>query len=210
MRKARAFIMVMIVFCCSVLIASSGSDAALRGAYDGIVSAMASHMSEPRIALQGVSVVSGEGFLPRMLSFVRSDVSTYGNSLAFFDSGVSFNAADLTYTTHLQLLPTELLQNHLQSRGFLPGDVVLDGSVRLLEGEDITEDRFLSDDWSGIHVRFSLSLMVTGNLFSGGVIIEGDVTAEGSEGKTVTILAENLKVNNEIISAGPFVLSFGS
>lgn len=209
MRKALAFVMVFIVFCCSVLNAVSGVGSAIEGVYDGILSAMASYMSEPQITLQGVSVVNGAGFVPRLISFLRSDVSTYQGSLAFFSNGLSFNG-DYSFTRMPQLLQTDVLQEHLTSRGFGPGDVILDGSVRLIEGGDFDKSALVPDDWSSLHARISLSIMATGRLCEPGVIIEGDVIIDGGIGRTVTINAENLKVNNKMINSDPIVLSFAN
>ena len=209
MRKALAFIMVFFVFCCSVLCASEGFASALNGAYDGVLSAIASYLSEPKITLQGVSLRGGNGFVPFLISFVRSDVSTYMDSLSFFGNEGSFVSDGTTLVPLTQMLRTEIIKKHMQLGEFEQGDVILDGTVRLIEWTGAGVEA-ADDDWTGLHARFSLSLMATGNLCQDGVIIEGLISAEGSENMTMTIRTESLKVNDETTSAVPIVLSFGS
>ncbi len=211
MRKAIAFFMVLLMFCCSVPAAlTAGGEAALAGLSDGVMSAVASYLSEPRIALQGVTVVQGEGVVPLRISFVRSDVSTYAASLSFFDQGMSMNGSTEAVTPLPEMLPTDLVQNWLQWHDFAAGDIVLDGSVRLLEGEAVSAAELAAvSDWSFFHVRFSLSIMATGALAGGGSIIEGVVDIYGEEGRTMRVEAGNLTVDGETISAEPVFLSFG-
>ncbi len=209
MRKALAFIMVILVFCCSVLSAGDGSAAALRGAYDGILSAIASYLSEPRVTLQGVSVSDGNGFVPALISFVRSDVSTYMDSLSFFCSDGSYLSDGTTLVPLRQMLGVEIVRHYLQKREFKQGDVILDGSVRLLEWSGAENGEAVTDDWSDLHARFSVSLMATGTLCGEGIIMEGTISVGGNDDMTMTITTESLKVNDKTTEAVPIVLSFG-
>ena len=212
MRKAPAFIMVLLIVCCSVSYAADTADAAMavNGVYDGVMSAMASYLSQPRIALQGVRVVQGEGIIPRRISFVRSDVSTYSDSLSFFGNGPSFSASQNSMERLPSLIPMERVISRLRRAGWKAGEVVLDGSVRVTESEGAEAESFISsDDWSFLSVRFSVSMAVTGASVNGGAVVEGTFLLSGGTGRTVTIEAESLTVDNVPVDAAPAVISFG-
>ena len=85
MKKALVFITFLFVFCCSAF--SSAAVSAIEGIYDGILAAVASSITVPRVALQGVTVVRDGSIIPVRISFVRSDVSGYSDSLQFFSNG---------------------------------------------------------------------------------------------------------------------------
>ena len=211
MRKALALIMVFAVFCCSVSATlSGGTEAALEGVSNGIAATIASHLSEPQVALQGVSISGGKGAIPSLVSFVRSDVSTYPGSLAFFGTGVSIDGYSSAATAAGQLLATDDIRQQLEKSRFAEGDLVLDGSLRLIEGGDFTiSDLVSKDDWSGLYALMSMSIMVTGSLAGDGIVVEGSLILSGGNDRSMTIAAENLRINSEKISAGPIVLSFG-
>ena len=178
MRKAPAFIMVLLIVCCSVSYAADTADAAMavNGVYDGVMSAMASYLSQPRIALQGVRVVQGEGIIPRRISFVRSDVSTYSDSLSFFGNGPSFSASQNSMERLPSLIPMERVISRLR-RARAP--------ARKGAGS------------------------ATGASVNGGAVVEGTFLLSGGTGRTVTIEAESLTVNNVPVDAAPAVISFG-
>ena len=79
----KAFVLVLSVIICCSLYAADRITYAVNGACSGVVSALVSQLSDPRISLQGVTVSSDspDGW---NVSFVRSDVSTYRSSLRFF------------------------------------------------------------------------------------------------------------------------------
>lgn len=211
MRKALASVLVFLVFCCSVSAVPESAVYAIEGVYDGVISAMASHLSVPRVALQGVTVVRGEGLLPVRVSFVRSDVSTYADSLSFFSDGVAFGSDGRS----VEELPvkdvSEMVVRRLWRAGFLPGEMILDGSVRVIDSEDLDAHSLMSDDdWSDdIHARCSVSVLATGTLASSGQVVEGTFIVRGGEGRTLTIEAEELAVNGEEVEAEPVHLVFG-
>ena len=212
MRKASAFIMVLLIVCCSVSYAAdtSGAEVAVNGVYDGVMSAMASYLSQPRIALQGVRVVQGEGVIPKRISFVRSDVSTYSDSLSFFGHGPSFSASQNSMERLPSLIPMDFVISRLRKSGWNPGEVVLDGSVMVIEAEGAEVDGFISsDDWSFLSVRFIVSMAVTGTMIGNGAVVEGAFLISGGSGRTVTIETESLTVNSEPVDAAPAVISFG-
>ena len=208
MRKAIAFIMVFAVFCCSVLTAASGVETAMEGVHDGIFSAVVSNLAKPQIALQGVTVIPVDSLLPRMISFVRSDVSTYADSFAFFGNDATYRATGSSVVQLFQLFSTEELRRQLESRNLKAGDVILDGSVRMVDGKESSVRFFPFIDWEAIDSRYEMSIMVTGAKCQNGFIIECELAVRGSRGRTVTITAENLKVNNEIMETEPVVLVF--
>ena len=198
MRKALVFVMVLLVFCCSVF--SSGSEVAMKavhGVYDGFLSAVASYLSEPRIALQGVTAVSGDGSSPLLLSFVRSDVSTYADSLAFFGSGMSYGSSDASDATPLpsRLINSQLVQDCLRRDGFRRGEVILDGSVRVQNVDDSAGSLYLS-----------ISMMVSGTLVGDSAIMEGGVRIDFPHSGMIMIRAEGLTIDGEAVSSEPFVL----
>lgn len=212
MRKALAFIMVLLVFCCSVSAAVDDTGLiALEGVCDGVVSAITADLAVPRIALQGVDTVHGDGVLPLRISFVRSDVFTYSSSLSFFGSDVSAIIGKLALSYEGETLRYGDLPGYLNSGEYKAGDVILDGSVRLVDGGVATLPDLLSDvDWSRYSARLSLSLMVTGTAIGNGCVVEGNLLIQGMDGRAVTVYSENLKINNEPIETEPVVISFGS
>lgn len=211
MRKALAFIIVLLVFCCSVS-ASLGSEkaVAVEGAYDGLISSMAAYLSEPRITLQGVNVVNGDGVVPSLISFVRSDVSTYAGSLSFFGAGVNYGVGvSDAYSDRTQT--NGLLRSHLNKHGYNAGDIILDGSVRLDRGGTTTRLEMSSNpDWRGFRADITISFMVTGAMLEHGYVIEGTLVVQRMTERRVTISAENLKVNNEVFDIEPITIVFGS
>lgn len=62
MRKALIFITFLLVFCCSAF--ATAASAAIEGIYDGILAAVASSITVPRVALQGVTVVRDKNLIP--------------------------------------------------------------------------------------------------------------------------------------------------
>ena len=204
MRKAIALIMLMVVFCCSVFAQPSGNiDIAIGAVSNGLVSAFASWFSEPHITLQGVVVVSGEGILPSRISFVRSDVATYRDSLSFFDNEHVFSGDSSAIMTELsQSFTLSRVRDYLQKFPlFGSGDAVLDGSVRLLNEK--FPDTITSNDWSGIEATYSLSIMVTGAVTNGGFIVECLLRIEGGPSRGVTIEAEDFTVNGVDVDIQP-------
>ena len=163
MRKAWASFILFLVFCCSLSAAGAENMAiAVEGVYDGVVSAMASYLAVPRVALQGVTVVSGKGLIPSRISFVRSDVSTYADSLSFFSGDVSFSSDDGTPESLPMKVVSDRVVERLRREGFSAGEVILDGSVRVVETPELDALSLLEDDdWSDcIYVRCSLSMLV--------------------------------------------------
>ena len=91
----------------------------------------------PRVALQGVTVVSGKGLIPSRISFVRSDVSTYADSLSFFSGDVSFSSDDGTPESLPMKVVSDRVVERLRREGFSAGEVILDGSVRVVETPEL-------------------------------------------------------------------------
>ena len=211
MRKAWASFILFLVFCCSLSAAGAENMAiAVEGVYDGVVSAMASYLAVPRVALQGVTVVSGKGLIPSRISFVRSDVSTYADSLSFFSGDVSFSSDDGTPESLPMKVVSDRVVERLRREGFSAGEVILDGSVRVVETPELDALSLLEDDdWSGcIYVRCSLSMLVTGTLAGQGEVVEGIFTVKGGPGCTIVIETEELAVNKELVDTVPIQLSF--
>ena len=90
-----------------------------------------------------------------------------------------------------------------------------DGDFFLLERTNpyaaakTVSDLVSKDDWSGLYALMSMSIMVTGSLAGDGIVVEGSLILSGGNDRSMTIAAENLRINSEKISAGPIVLSFG-
>ena len=154
---------------------------AAEGAYAATAAAFASYVSAGRPALQGVSYSEGLGVFPSMISFSRSDVSTYPMSFQFFSSG---SRAE----TLFRLLVPDYVQEHVFSSQIGAEDLVVDGTVRFTwlseKDPEYFDDR---SDLTGASVSLAISLIVTGNLAGDGVILEGDIILTGGEGRTVSI-----------------------
>lgn len=154
---------------------------AAEGAYAATAAAFASYASAGRPALQGVSYSEGLGIFPSMISFSRSDVSTYPMSFQFFSSG---SRAE----TLFRLLVPDYVQEHVFSSQIGAEDLVVDGTVRFIWLSEKDPEYFDGkSDLTGASVSLAISLIVTGNLAGDGVIIEGDIILTGGEGRTVSI-----------------------
>lgn len=154
---------------------------AAEGAYAATAAAFASYVSAGRPALQGVSYSEGLGVFPSMISFSRSDISTYPMSFQFFSSGSKAEAL-------FRLLMPEHILEHVFSSQISAEDLVVDGTVRFTwlseQDPEYFDDK---SDLTGASVSLAISLIVTGNLAGDGVILEGDIILTGGEGRTVSI-----------------------
>ena len=160
----KAFALVLSVFICCSLYAVDKITYAVEGACSGVVSALVSQSTDPKVSLQGVAF-SQESPTVMNVSFVRSDVSTYHSSLRFF-AGPDRSA----YLDSIWMAVAELLSD---AEPFFfdeiaEGEVILDGRMRFALDED------------GLSV--DVSLLVTGSAVESGVVIEGDfdISIEGS------------------------------
>ncbi len=205
MRKALIFITFLLVFCCSAF--ATAASAAIEGIYDGILAAVASSITVPRVALQGVTVVRDKNLIPVRISFVRSDVSSYSDSLQFFSNGAGSSIMSAISSDAYLSAISGFAIHALNHSDFHADEIVLDGSVRRLDADFIElDDLIYRDNWNGIDGRFSLSMLVTGRLADDGVIVEGTFVIEGGYNRTMTIRAESLKVNNEDYELEPVTL----
>ena len=137
-RKALVLVM-SVVICCSFLYAfDSGVAYAVEGACSGVVSALVSQASEPRVSLQGVTF-SSESPAIGNVSFVRSDVSTYRSSLRFF--------ADTERSAFLDSIWSEMAALLADEEPFFfeeitEGDIILDGGVRFIPAPNAEPDEY--------------------------------------------------------------------
>lgn len=177
-RKALVLVM-SVVICCSLLYAfDSGVAYAVEGACSGVVSALVSQASEPRVSLQGVTF-SSESPAIGNVSFVRSDVSTYRSSLRFF--------ADTERSAFLDSIWSEMAALLADEEPFFfeeitEGDIILDGGVRFIPGDGT------------LLVEFSL--LVTGAAVGDGVVIEGSFSGSLSDG-IATITSEGISIDGD-------------
>ncbi len=160
----KAFVLVLSVIICCSLYAADRITYAVNGACSGVVSALVSQLSDPRISLQGVTVSSDspDGW---NVSFVRSDVSTYRSSLRFFAGPDRSAYLDSIWAGLAGVLSEG---NPFFFDEIAEGEVILDGRMRFALDED------------GLSV--DVSLLVTGSAVESGVVIEGDfdISIEGS------------------------------
>ena len=178
------------------------ASAAIEGIYDGILAAVASSITVPRVALQGVTVVRDKNLIPVRISFVRSDVSSYSDSLQFFSNGAGSSIMSAISSDAYLSAISGFAIHALNHSDFQADEIVLDGSADFIELDDL----IYRDNWNGIDGRFSLSMLVTGRLADDGVIVEGTFVIEGGYNRTMTIRAESLKVNNEDYELEPVTL----
>lgn len=177
-RKALVLVM-SVVICCSFLYAfDSGVAYAVEGACSGVVSALVSQASEPRVSLQGVTF-SSESPAIGNVSFVRSDVSTYRSSLRFF--------ADTERSAFLDSIWSEMAALLADEEPFFfeeitEGDIILDGGVRFIPGDGT--------------LLVDFSLLVTGAAVGDGVVIEGSFSGSLSDG-IATITSEGISIDGD-------------
>ena len=207
LKKALVFITFLFVFCCSAF--SSAAVSAIEGIYDGILAAVASSITVPRVALQGVTVVRDGSIIPVRISFVRSDVSGYSDSLQFFSNGAGNSILSAISSEEYLSAISGFAVHALNHSDFSTGEIILDGSVRRIEADPVVLDDFVrNDDWSEFDGLFSFSFLVTGKLIDDGMIVEGTFSISGGAEKTMTIRAESLKVDNVEYKLEPAVLRF--
>lgn len=175
----KAFALVLSVFICCSLYAVDKITYAVEGACSGVVSALVSQSTDPKVSLQGVAF-SQESPTVMNVSFVRSDVSTYHSSLRFF-AGPDRSA----YLDSIWMAVAELLSD---AEPFFfdeiaEGDVVLDGGVSFIYAD------------GGLSVE--VSLLVTGAAVGNGVVIEGDLSVSVENG-TATIISDGISIDGTL------------
>ena len=176
-RKVLALVLSVII-CCS-LSAAGNVTYAIEGACSGVVSALISQASEPRIALQGVTF-SSESSAVGNVSFVRSDVATYRPSLRFFADPQRSAFLDSIWTGLADFLSDD---DPYFFEDIAEGDVILDGGIR-----------FIPEDG---RLLVELSLLVTGAAVGEGVVIEGDFAVTISDG-TAAITSDGILIDGEL------------
>lgn len=168
------------------------------GAYMAFASAIASYYSDPRVGLQGVSFDDADGIVPDEISFVRSDISTYQSSFAFF--------SDDQRAGFVMDVIEEIMQG--RSLPLSEGELIVDGTIRVTgkSGMDALTDG--DDDWSGAELDFTASLALDGSSLAHGIIIEGVFHAAGMDGRTVAITTENFIADGREYRLSDAVFSF--
>ena len=175
-RKVLAFMLSAII--CSSLYAAEvppGTAYAVEGTFSGIVSALLSASSDPKVSLQGVTVTEGTGTVPDSISFVRSDASTYRSSLRFFSS-----AGRSEYLDSLLASLSSFLNAGDDDMMLAEGDVILDGVVRFSGSGPVTA---------------YVSMLVTGNAVTSSIVIEGVFNASPDGVGGVIIRTERAWIN---------------
>lgn len=179
-----------------------GADIAAEGAYAATAAAFASYSSSEHLALQGVSYSEGRDIFPTLISFSRSDISTYPMSFQFFSSGTEAEA-------FYKLLVPEYIMERLSAVPVGEGDLIVDGTVRFTWlSEEGPEHYAMLTDFTGARVSVSVSLVVTGRLAGDGVVLEGDVILTGGRGRTVSVApGSTIMIDGETIGVDPTVFT---
>ena len=180
----------------------AGADIAAEGAYAATAAAFASYSSPEHPALQGVSYSEGMDIFPSMISFSRSDISTYPMSFRFFSSGSSAEAF------FRLLMPGDIMER-LSSIQIGEGDLIIDGTVRFTWLSDEGPEHYAPlPDLTGARVSVSISLVVTGRLAGDGVVLEGDVILVGGSSRTVSVApGSTIMIDGEAIGVDPAVFT---
>ena len=208
MKRILSGILVLLIFCCSVF--ASEEDAVLDSVMDGILSVIAASASNPPVQLQGVDVETGAGVLPGYVTYTRSDISSYSDSLTF-----SMSDKLSWYTTFIgspQSNNTLFLDKALQSlekSGYGKGDVILDGSVKILDAERYSlSDMVKGRDWSGAYIPVTISLLVSGNALELIHVVEGRIDITGMKNSTLLVEIDEMMLDGKEIEIEPFSISY--
>lgn len=208
MKRILAGILVLVVFCCSVL--ASEMDAVLDSVMDGILSVIAASASDPPVQLQGVDIETGVGVLPGYVTYTRSDISSYRDALTFSVSDklswyTTFIGSPQSNTT---LFLDKALQGLIEA-DYSSGEVILDGSVKLRDAERYSlADLSRGKDWSGAFIPVTISLLVSGSAFEEMHIVEGQIDITGMKNSTLLVEIEEMMLDGEGIVVEPFYISY--
>lgn len=208
MKKKAISLIILFVFCCSFISAISirEADIALHSTLDGTISAVSAALSDPPLSLQGVQFEYGEAILPSKISFVRSDLSSYLESLKFSPFREKRWYESFLSQGDIPLDPVRTLAiGYLEASGYEKGEVILDGTVEI-DLSDITIDDATS--WPNGKVLLSISLLVGSSELGESLIVEGEIEIRSGEVGKITVYSENLRINGELMSIDAFEISY--
>ena len=208
MKRILAGILVLIVFCCSVT--ASDMDVVLDSVMDGILSVIAASASNPPVLLQGVDIETGNGVLPGYVTYTRSDLSSYSDSLIFSQSDrlswyTTFIGSPQANTT----LFMERALSSLDQADYHKGEVLLDGSVKIRDAERYSlSDLVRGRDWSGAFIPVTISLLVSGTALEEMHVVEGLIDITGMKNSTLLVEIEEMVMDGQEIEVEPFYISY--
>lgn len=208
MKRILAGILVLLVFCCSVL--ASDMDVVLDSVLDGFLSVIAASASNPSVLLQGVDMETGDGVLPEYITYTRSDLSSYRDSLAFSQSDrLSWYTTFIGSPQSNSTLFMDRALSSLVDRDYQKGEVILDGSVKIRDAERYSlSDLSRGRDWSGAFIPVTLSLLVSGTALDEMHVVEGHVDITGMRNSTLLVEIEEMILDGEEIEVEPFYISY--
>lgn len=208
MKRILAGILVLLVFCCPVM--ASDMDVVLDSVMDGILSVIAASASNPPVQLQGVDIETGVGVLPGYVTYTRSDLSSYSDSLIFSQSDrlswyTTFIGSPQANTT----LFMDRALSSLMEGDYHKGDVILDGSVKIRDAERYSlSDLARGRDWSGAFIPVTISLLVSGNALEELHVVEGHIDITGMKNSTLLVEIEEMIMDGQEIEVEPFYISY--
>lgn len=212
MKRILSWILIVEIFCCSVWAADPDDlRTALRAAFNGVLSVVASSVSESPVPLQGVNVEHGSGVLPFYVTFTRSDLSSYLETLSFYQSDSPSWYRTLFGSQSDSAFPPfrESALEHLRAAGYRKGEVVLDGSVRVRDAEDVSlSDLASGTDWSGAYFPVEISILVSGTRMKQMLVLEGKIDITGLSSSTLRIESDDLSVNGEKMELDPVTIRY--
>ena len=206
----RIFAFLLLLLCLSPIFASLTKSDVLdvKDRLETIfLSVAASYINVPKINLENVEYINGEGVLPRKVCFYSSDVSTYYNSLSNpkVDGFLGFLSK---FTSSSSPIMKKALEE-LSALGLKKGDFIVDGDVEISGGDNITMASLLSR--SGLN---NLSILVDGRIkLSGNKIEKGKdiklkLNIKTNANNKIEIDINECNIDQNTIYITPIIVSF--
>ncbi len=212
MKKKAKALAVLFVLCCSALgaISIGEADLALSATLDGAFSAVASVVADEEIPLQGVSVEYTRQGFPWRISFTRSDLSSFLESLSFNSgSDLRWYQALLANGESSFAPIREKAISYLENSGYEKGDAILDGTITFFTANARNLDSLLSSySWKDVEIPLRISLIISSRNYPSSLIVEGDIKIIGGDESNITVYSDKLRINGETISFAPFEISY--
>ena len=206
----KRFSIVLLFFLCTTSVFSQKVDLiALFNEYENdlkpISMAIAgAYLNKPKIELEGVEIIKGEGILPRRIEFVSSDASSYLYSLNNPRSKGFFGIFS-TLTSAFSPLVSKA-QDMLIVRDFQDGEVVLDGWIDIQGGNNLDlMDMLLASDFSSLNLSGQGEIALSG---ARDISVVFDVDIVSDDANNIKIDFNDLCLDGNAIKTGPIMISF--
>lgn len=162
----------------------------------------ASYLNVPQLALPGVQISGGSGFVPSSVTFTNSDISKYKNALINPQSSNSF----LKFLSMAVSSFSPLVGNAvaiLDQMAVSNGDFVVNGTINIAGGDTISLSEIISMELTRpIDIVLDCNIQLSGKSFPNGVIFVGKVSLRSDVMGTLTIHPVDFTINGDLVEDG--------